>query len=226
MSIPADDLLTLHRRLLSGDRTAPNDVARAALEPLVERLRGEYRVADESVLYEAAIDAILAYCANPASWTRPRRPGSREAAAPVATSDVIFRFLHLVAWRSARAQLRSQKRFTRRGKRYLDRAAPAAVELSDPAAKMVQAEEEAELRRRRALVLAVLEDETDRQMMELRLSGDRAHGPYARILGITELPIAEQRKVVNRHKDRIDKIVKRALQRRQTVDTPARQERE
>jgi hypothetical protein len=59
-------------------------------------------------------------------------------------------------------------------------------------------------------VLGALDSETDRQLLELKLSGERKTGAFAKILAITHLPMAEQKKIVKQHKDRIDKIVRRA----------------
>ena len=88
-----------------------------------------------------------------------------------------------------------------------------AVELSDSAATIERKEDAAVLQTRRENLLQFLKSDIDRRLLELRLSGERKTSVFADVLAITDLPIAEQRRIVKQHKDRIDKIVRRAQER-------------
>ena len=52
-------------------------------------------------------------------------------------------------------------------------------------------------------------DPRDRQILALRLQGERRTEAFAEILGLSYLPIEAQRREVKRAKDRIDKILRR-----------------
>jgi hypothetical protein len=84
------------------------------------------------------------------------------------------------------------------------------VELSTPAGKVQQEEERKQIEHRRQAVMSSLESDVDRQILSLRLDGVRSTKAYAEVLGIAELPIEQQRRIVKQHKDRIDKIIRRA----------------
>jgi RNA polymerase sigma-70 factor (ECF subfamily) len=60
----------------------------------------------------------------------------------------------------------------------------------------------------------IITDPTDRQLLELMLEGVRETSAYAAVLGITEQPPDEQRRLVKQHKDRVRKRVRRKLGRR------------
>jgi hypothetical protein len=55
----------------------------------------------------------------------------------------------------------------------------------------------------------LLQDSKDRQILSLRLQGERRTEVFAAVLGISNLPIEVQRREVKRTKDRIDKILRR-----------------
>jgi RNA polymerase sigma-70 factor (ECF subfamily) len=57
--------------------------------------------------------------------------------------------------------------------------------------------------------MSLLQDPTDRQILALRLQGERRTEAFAELLGISHLPIGVQRREVKRAKDRIDKILRR-----------------
>jgi RNA polymerase sigma-70 factor, ECF subfamily len=61
-----DPVRAAHERLIAGDRTASEDLARLLLEPLVNRLRGRWRRWQHTDrLYDAAVDVFLDYVEAP-----------------------------------------------------------------------------------------------------------------------------------------------------------------
>lgn len=57
----------------------------------------------------------------------------------------------------------------------------------------------------------LFEKEQDVQLAQLMLAGERRTEEYARVLGIGHLPEEAQRGEVKKHKDRIDKVIRRKL---------------
>jgi hypothetical protein len=58
-------------------------------------------------------------------------------------------------------------------------------------------------------MMRLLQDPTDRQILALRLRGERRTAAFAAILNISHLPLEMQRREVKRAKDRIDKVIRR-----------------
>jgi hypothetical protein len=74
---------------------------------------------------------------------------------------------------------------------------------------LLQEEENEQLHRQQEEMMSLLQDPKDRQILVLRLQGERRTGAFAEILGISHLPIETQRREVKRAKDRIDKTLRR-----------------
>jgi DNA-directed RNA polymerase specialized sigma24 family protein len=58
-----------------------------------------------------------------------------------------------------------------------------------------------------------LPDKTDQQLLNLMLAGERSTRVFARLLGLTNLPQAQQRIIVKRHRDRLQQALKRLRRR-------------
>lgn len=58
-------------------------------------------------------------------------------------------------------------------------------------------------------VESVLPEESDRELLALMLEGERSTESFADLLGLGHLPLAEKRKQVKQHKDRVLKRVRR-----------------
>jgi DNA-directed RNA polymerase specialized sigma24 family protein len=192
-----DRLAVLHRRLLDGDRTASEAVARLALEPLFERVRPSYPRIDEHAVMTGVVDAVLEYCAAP------------EKVSPE-DGQHLMNHLARAAWRNLANLVRGQKRRRTREECYGDRATREAVEQSDPLGILLQREEEAERQKRIESLMKLLPDPDDRTILSLRLKGERAVEVFAKALGLSHLPVEEQRKAVKRAKDRVDKVIRRS----------------
>lgn len=191
--------LALHRRLLADDPTAPADLASAYLDHLAEWLLARNpRVPDPHLHTEAAGEAIIALIKNPRSYDPARL--SLEA------------YLHM----SAQGDLRNLLRKERRHQAH--RARWEAVELSpargkelwdtanDPA-RIVGREDETAIPTAPAPP-GLTTRETG--VLALMRAGERKTVAYARLLGLADRPIAEQRREVKRVKDRLQKRLARA----------------
>jgi len=197
----AGDLWDLHRALLARDPTAPETIARAVLGPLAEHTERQFRHVSPDTVEQAALDAVWEYLKHPERCQ--------------ATTGVrVVAYLRGVARKKVLDELRRERRRHTREERWgqqtVGEAEREAVELRDAATTVEQDEDAAALQGRRTEVLGALDAETDRRLLELKLSGERKTAAFAEVLAITHLPIAQQRKIVKQHKDRIDKIVRRA----------------
>jgi len=194
-STKPDELLSLHKRLLSGDRVASGEIARCLLRPLVDEVSRKFPTTDGDIVSDCVTDAILDYCAKPTLFNPAR-------GLPLA------RFLQMASWRNVANLVRSEKRLKAREQRAASDPETPFVEL-DPEAGKVTQEEARRHRRQTAQMLETLNNSTDRRILELRLSGERRTEAFAKILGISGLPLNIQRHKVKQAKDRIDKVLRR-----------------
>jgi hypothetical protein len=191
----SSQLLALHRRLCDGDRTAPDELAELLLEPLVAAISRRFPRTDEQVIWDGVVEAFLEYCARPSQFdARHKVP--------------LERFLQMAATRNLQNLLRGEARRRARQERVAE-ADGAAVELDPVVGNLLQREEHQRLQRQEEDMMRLLQDPTDRQILALRLRGERRTAAFAAILNISHLPLEMQRREVKRAKDRIDKVIRR-----------------
>ena len=188
-------LLGLHKRLLSGDRTASEEIAGHLLAPLAREISRRFPRTDKHIVWDGVTDAILDYCIHPDQFD-------------VARGVPLDRFLHTAAWRNVANSLRGEKRRKAREEKAVHVYAESLVEL-DPATGNLLREESLRRQRQQAQLMRTLQDQKDRQILELRMQGERRTDAFAKILGISHLPTDAQRREVKRAKDRIDKVLRR-----------------
>jgi RNA polymerase sigma factor (sigma-70 family) len=189
-------LLACHRRLCDGDHTASDELAAFLLSPLFEGMSRQFPRADEQMLYEAVADALLEYCARPQRF-------DEERGVPLVS------FLLLTSRRNVLNLLRGEKRRKVREERAAQMDITPNVELDPLAGNLLQQEEKVQAQQQEEEFMRLLQDPQDRQILALRLRGERRTKTFAEILGISHLPIEDQRRQVKRAKDRIDKILRR-----------------
>ncbi len=189
-------LLTLHRRLCDGDRTASDELAELILDSLVAGISRQFPGADEHMRYDAVTDAFLDYCAEPQGYEE--RHGVP-----------LHLFLLMACRRNMLNLLRGEARRKAREERagHLDAISP--VELDPVVGNLLQKEENEQLHQQEADLMSILHEPKDQQIVGLRLQGERRTAAFAEILGIAHLPIGVQRQEVKRAKDRIDKLLRR-----------------
>jgi len=204
-SLPSTaDEHALHHRLLAADPVAPSDLAVAYLGYLGRYLRERNPAIDDEFCQTAAEDAIMALSKRPQSYDPARA--------------TLIAYLRL----SAQGDLRSLLARERRHRSH--QANLESVELSgvvgkevgddtyDPAVLVEARESVSEVMRQRlAIPAGVLQGLTPGEISALRLmaEGERRTPAYAQALGITDLPLTEQRHEVKRVKDRLQKRLER-----------------
>jgi hypothetical protein len=195
--------LDLHRRLTAGDDPRVSaEVAEAFLLPLVRILRSLFpHVPDPHLIETAAGDAIIHYLKRPEKFDPAR--GSLLAYLCLDATGDLKNFLH-----GRRKNVALHEPLAE----YLlpaDEAANAPANSSgDPEARLLAAES--------ALVRRAFEavtDPLDRELVELMMDGERRTEAYAEVFGVEGRPPREQAATVKRHKDRLRKLLRRALRR-------------
>jgi RNA polymerase sigma-70 factor (ECF subfamily) len=192
----------LHQRLLQRDPVAPAELAEAFLEVLVRRVRARARsTQDDSLVYDAVVDALLAYVQEPAKFD------------PAKSS--LLTYLTMSAYGDLRNALARERRRKKREVPLEDVEHRLSVGNSP-----VEAIEDAILERygistpegRTVLLRRVSEefpDPQDRRLLDLMLHDERKTAAYSAVLGIQGSSPEEQRQTVKRHKDRITKRLQR-----------------
>ena len=187
----ADDL---YHRLCAGDPVAPSEFCERYLPRLMSDRRWVLPgIHDEHMIEDAAIEAVLSFIRHPDRYD----PAQLE----------IMSYLRM----AARGDLIN---LLKKETRHADRRAPIdAVELQPPArndehdAPDLPGNVSQELLMRR--LREALPDPRDHEAVRLMLDGVRETGAYTRVYGLGNLSLEEQRRQVKRHKDRLDKVMKR-----------------
>jgi RNA polymerase sigma-70 factor (ECF subfamily) len=192
----ASQLLVLHHRLCDGDRTASEELARLVLEALVEGIARQFLRSDEQMLYEAVTEAFLDYCARPCQFDAER-------------GVALHLFLLMTSRRNMLNLLRGEARRKAREEEAGHLYADATVELDPVVGNLLQKEQNQQRYQLEEEMMSLLQDPKDRQILALRLQGERRTEAFAEILGISHFSIEGQRREVKRTKDRIDKILRR-----------------
>lgn len=183
MQSPAS-LLDLHRRLLAGDKKAADVLIDRLLVPLQRQLAG--RNGDHK--YNAVADALIDFVKHPAKF----KPDKGK----------IEPFLLLAAQRNLSNERRKEYRQRVRDTAMAD-VQRNNVELRSAAgnSSLETVSNDAAMHCR---LLAAL-DPADRPVAELQLRLERKTSVYAEALGLSGLSVNEQRQMVKRAKDRVNK---------------------
>jgi hypothetical protein len=194
----------IHERLLAGDPTASEELARKYL-PLIQRhVSGRahaHGVSDRDVINNATVDAIFDYIRSPEKFD-PGKSG-------------LFGYLKRAAERDLINEVQKDRR-RRRGEEL-----HADVELSivtrnkssevDRIRHGGETEAMSRIQGQRDMAdLTRTADTLDQALLRLMAEGERATSKFALVLGVTELSISEQRRIVKQHKDRLKVQFKRA----------------
>ena len=184
----------VHERLLNNDPTASAECAEEAIRPLTKRLENRYpQLRGSDLLVDAVTDAVFSYLRRPKQYDPTKRG--------------LVGYLSMAAEGDLKNALAKQHRRKERELPLDD------VDLEVVAGNRVletgDSPSEIDLDEIRTGVNALFYDPRDRQLAELVLEGERSIKLFARILGVENLPIDEQRREVKRHKDRIKKRLER-----------------
>jgi RNA polymerase sigma-70 factor (ECF subfamily) len=198
--------LALWRRLLAADDpTARSDFAVAYLDWLADWLIHTNPRADPHDCNTAAEDAVLDLLKHPERY-QPDRGRLDAYLCMAAARDLSNLWRKEGRHRRRRADLEVVELSPREGK-YLQ------SEADDPARRLEEAEDAAELGA--ALASAVAEGLTSEEacVLDLWRSGERKGSVFAAALGLSRRPIDEQRREVKQVKDRLKKRMQRARER-------------
>jgi len=189
----------LHQRLLAGSLTASSETAELFLRPLIKSLTGEFKQPGDPHLIDSAVeDALINYFEHPEKFDPAR--------------SSLFIYLRI------RARTYLLNSLSQRGN------PNKVVELRE-AETVQQVEEQNEPDAEASLVSRAVQteimqqvqkyitDPLDLRIVALMVEGVRDTATYAEMLGISDHPLAEQRKTVKQHKDRIKKIIERKIRR-------------
>ena len=180
----------LHRRLLDGDVTATAEAAERFLDLVAANLRRRFpKLRDADLLDDAAADAIYSFLTVPDRY-RPEKGGLAAYLTMSAAGDLKNKL--------AAERHRSEKR------------TEIAVELLPDGRKEEEnAEPTATLPPLAEWLAALFDDPADRTAAAMVLEGVRSTDRFAAVYGLSDLPPAERRRLVKRHKDRIKKVLER-----------------
>jgi DNA-directed RNA polymerase specialized sigma24 family protein len=189
-----------HQRILRNDPIAFAQLCELALSHLVLFLRTQFSNVEFHVHEMTAIDCLLNYQARPGQYD----PGKLS----------LFAYLRMAARDDMLNAIDRQNRYERR-LFSLDEPTIQA-ELEEDATLSPEFELEQWLQQytehsRQEILQAVQAElnSVDRQLLLLMLDGVRETEPYAEVMGIAHLDIAEQRREAKQAKDRLAKKLRR-----------------
>jgi hypothetical protein len=190
----AERLLVIHKRLLDGDRVAPEELAGLLLQQLAQEVARKFPHTDLHIAYDGVTDALLDYCAKPSAFDACR-------------GVPLDRFLAQAAWRNVANLVRGEQRRKVREEKSVGYSGEQNVELHPSVGNSLQNAEQSQ--EQQAELMQMLDDPMDKKVFELRLTGERRTAVFAQVMGISHLPLAEQRRTVKKAKDRIDVLLRR-----------------
>ena len=199
-SPPFADHLALHRRLVERDPTAPADLAVEFLQTLIDWLAEHNRSVHPDLVGEAAEEAILALIRNPLSY-RPEDSPLERYLRMSARGD-LKNLLHRETTHRARTARLEVVELSDVDGKYLGRE-------DDPALRLIAEEEAADLREAVPETVRAGLTAVEARVLELMLQRERRTAIYAEVCGVADRPIPEQRRLVKRIKDRLQKRLER-----------------
>lgn len=135
----AEPLLALHKRLLHGDRVAPEELAELLLERLTTEVARQFPHTDIHIVYDGVADVLLDYCAKPVGFDTTR-------------SVPLDRYLSQAAWRNVANSVRGEKRRKAREEKSVQDTETKIVELHPSVGNHNQNEEQLQQERLAALM--------------------------------------------------------------------------
>lgn len=189
-----------HSRLLEGDITVTAEIANAYLVALVEILSKKFPQLDNPHLIPTAVeDALLNYFDRPEQFN-PQKGISLFAYLRMSANGDL---LNLLAQHETDISNLNYEDFVElplSESEYRvepDNAPDVLVERLDSSILEQLAD--------------LFPDAADQEVVGLLLEGERKTHAFAKVLGILDLPVAEQRVIVKRQKDRIKKTIQRHI---------------
>lgn len=198
---PAEKIDQVYRRLLAGEPDAPSDLIGLLLEPLIAALRRAYPTTDPDLVSDVVTDSLLAFVQEPQRYQADKRSLWGYLKMDM-RGDLLNRWRSLQR-RSAReialdvVALTLLDRNSDVEEAVVRRLAPVALPDGTDIATVA------------AWLRQDIPDDRDRHVVMLMVQGERRAVTYAAALGITDRPVAEQRRLVKQAKDRLRLRLKR-----------------
>lgn len=191
----------LHQRLLSGSSlTVTSEIAELFLPELIKRLAGEFKgIRDPHLIIMAAHDALIYYFDHRTKFDPARA--------------CLFTYLRVLARSRLLNSLSKQK--DSEGRKIVVEVEDigtvnTVTAQSEPDAEdaLISLDIQEEIMRQ---VEKYITDPIDLEVAALMVENIRDTSEYAKIMGIIDRPVMEQRKLVKRAKDRIKKVFERKI---------------
>ncbi|QRN97338.1 sigma-70 family RNA polymerase sigma factor [Archangium violaceum] len=186
---PPEDERALHERVLQHDPVAPTDVFKTYME-LIEKVLRKMGV-DEDAAHDSAVEVIWSYLDTPGRYD----PGKKVSLFTYLKRAAIHRVVD--KRRSADARARRTHEFVRS----VEQGARTPNEVMEASVRSREAVDQLE----KGNYLT----ERDRAALRLILAGEVSTEEIAKALGLPPKPLAELRREVKRHKDRLMKLLER-----------------
>lgn len=197
----------IHERLLAGDPTASEELAREYL-PLIQRhvaaCASNHGIHDHDLVNDATVDAVFGYILHPEKFD-PHKSGLLGYLKRASERDLI--------------NVVQKDRRRRRGEELQEdvEISILARKKSSEIDRIRRGGEDQTISRiqgqRNLAELKETSNRLDNALVRLMAEGERSTGKFAAVLGIDTLPTAEQRQIVKRHKDRLKLQLKRRRNR-------------
>lgn len=199
--ITGDQLLKLHQRLLKNDPTAPSELGALVFDLLLKQVaESPAGRKHPDLVPDAVSDALMSYLKRPTQFDPAKR--------------ALWGFLTMAVEGDLANAIQSQRRARQRENKAADvadadpvRNKPMASSATAIATK--GAEFMALVRESNDLVAQRFPQGQDREIIELIMRGVSDTDTFARVMGIANRPVAEQRLLVKRRKDRLMRALRR-----------------
>ncbi len=197
----------IHQRLLDNDPTASSELARKFLKRLLDWLKHKFSSVDEELICNAATDAILDYTSYPSRFNP--------------TKLSLFGYLKMSANCDLLNILEKEKRRNGHQEKLVQQIFHEVIQPN--LNSQIDLPEDSELLipneygTKQNIITQILEKEfpepLDRQLLPLVLKKRSKTSEFIQILGIQDQDKNTQKKIVNRHKNRINKRIERLRRR-------------
>lgn len=182
----------LHLAVIDGDSAALEELAARVLLTLRRSLVRQFHAVPIDLINDGIEDAIIEYAARPFRFDE-------------SFGLSLEVYLRWAARRNVANFLKAEVRRRRREVEYATELAARAVQLQTAPDKLAGSRGATSSFRQE--VVALGESEYEQAALSTWLSGERRTAPLAALLGIADLPVAEQRRHVKRFKDRYSKRI-------------------
>lgn len=198
---PFEEIERVYRRLVAGEADAPSDLIDLLLVPLIRMFSQKYpSFPDPDAVSDLVTDSLLKFVQEPSRY-QPEKRGLWGYLLMDIEGDLRNRLRSLQRKRGAEVTLDSVALSLLDGNKSVEEAIVEKLtplmlpDGSDGATFLAQLREDL--------------DERDWEAVILMAQGERATEAYATVFGITDRPVADQRKLVKQAKDRLRLKLKR-----------------